>query len=111
MADIEQVCEKIIIINMGKIVFNGSIQELNRTDGVKKEIRVVFNGSWTMDQIEKVGVVREADHHEVVLEVSPDEATAVASYLFANLPVQDINIADPPLEKIIESIYLKSAKT
>jgi ABC-2 type transport system ATP-binding protein len=111
MADIEHVCEKMIIINMGKIVFNGSIKDLSRVDGVKKQIRVVFNGSWTMDQIEKVCVIKEANHQEVLLEVNPNEAAGVALYLFANLPVQDINIADPPLDKIIESIYLKSAKT
>jgi ABC-2 type transport system ATP-binding protein len=109
MADIEHVCERVVIINMGKIVFNGSMKDLIRVDGAKKQIRVVFNGPWARDQIEKISVIKEANHQEVLLEVNPNEAASVASYLFANLPVQDINIADPPLEKIIESIYLTSA--
>lgn len=45
---------------------------------------------------------------EILLEVEHDKAAAVASHLFANLPVKDIGIADPPLERIIESIYMRN---
>jgi ABC-2 type transport system ATP-binding protein len=110
MADIEHVCAKLIIMKMGEIVFNGSMQDLSRAEDVKREIRVVFHGSWTMDQLEKMGRIIEADHQEVVLEVDSREAASVASYLFANLPVQDVHISTPPLEKIIESIYLRSTE-
>jgi ABC-2 type transport system ATP-binding protein len=108
MSDIEQVCDRVVIINRGKIVFDGSIGALNRTDGFKKQIRVSFNGPWTMDQIEGLGHIREMNDHEILIEVEPDQAASVASHLFANLPVKDIGITDPPLEKIIESMYLRS---
>ena len=107
MADIEQVCERVIIINTGKIVFDGSIRELSRLDGVKKEIRIEFNGPWTIDEVKKMGTVKERNGQEILLEVEPEKATTVASHLFANFPVKDIMITDPPLEKVIESIFLK----
>jgi ABC-type uncharacterized transport system ATPase subunit len=39
------------------------------------------------------------------MEVEPDQAASVASLLFDRFPVKDIEMRDPPLEKIIESIY------
>ena len=103
MSDIEQVCERIVRINQGKIVFEGSILDVNRMDGIKKQIRVVLNGPWSEDQLEKLGEINE---DEVLIEVEHSEATGVAPHLFSNFPVQDISVTDQPLERIIESIYL-----
>jgi ABC-2 type transport system ATP-binding protein len=107
VSDIEQVCERVIIINIGKIVFDGSIRELGRLDGIKKEIRIEFSGPWTIDEVKKMGTIKESNGQEILLEVESEKATMVASHLFSNFPVKDISITDPPLEKVIESIYLK----
>jgi ABC-2 type transport system ATP-binding protein len=105
MSDIEQVCDRIIIINQGKIVFDGNIRDLGRRDGVNKRVKVIFNGPWAVGQVEKLGKILERNGQELLLEVEPERITSVASYLFSNFPVQDINIAGPSLERIIESIY------
>ncbi len=107
MSDIEQVCERVVIINTGKIVFDGGMRELSRLDGVKKEIRIEFNGPWSIDEVKKMGTLKERNGQEILLEVESEKAAVVASHLFANFPVKDIGITNPPLEKVIESIYLK----
>lgn len=93
------------VIRQGKIVFDGSIEALSRMDGFKKQIRVVFKGRWATDEVEKLAQIRQVNAQEVVLEVEPEKAASVATHLFANFCVKDVVIADPPLEKIIESIY------
>ncbi len=107
MSDIEQVCDRIVIINQGEIVFDGSIRDLSRINGHTKQIRVVFSGPWAVEQLEKLGHLLEKKEDEVLLEVEPDKAPAVAAHLFSNFPVQDIAITDPPLERVIESIYAR----
>jgi ABC-2 type transport system ATP-binding protein len=108
MSDIEQVCERVIIINAGRIVFDGGIRELSRLNGIRRQIRVEFNGPWAVDEIKKIGTVKERNGQEILLEVESEKAASVVSYLFANFPVKDIGITNPPLEKVIESIYLKN---
>jgi ABC-2 type transport system ATP-binding protein len=108
MADIEQVCERVMIISMGKIIFDGSIQDLNRMNGVKKQIRVVFDGQWSMGEVGKLGKIIENNGYEVLLEVESDKVATVASNLFSRYQVKDIGITNPPMEKIVESIYLRS---
>ena len=107
MADIEQVCERVVIINTGKIVFDGNIRELGRLDGFKRQIRVIFNGPWALDQVGKMGRIIEKNGEEVLIEVGSSEAALVASNLFSYFPIKDISITNPPLEKIIETIYLR----
>jgi len=107
MSDIEQVCDRVVIINRGKIVFDGSIRDLSHTNGFNKQIRVVFSGPWAMDQLVTLGKIKEMNGQEVLLEVEHDKVASVASHLFANFPVKDIGITDPPLERIIETIYLR----
>jgi ABC-2 type transport system ATP-binding protein len=107
LADIEQTCERIVIINQGRVAYDGSIRNLICMDGFKKQIRVVLSGAWSRDQMDKLGVVKEAHGQEVLLEVNPAETASVVSYLMSSCPVKDINIADQPLERIIEGLYVR----
>ena len=106
MSDIEQVCERVIVINFGKVVFDGSIGDLHHMDGIGKQIRVIFNGPWKSDHVEKIGRIINVSEQELLLEIEPADVSSAVSYLFANFSIKDIIINDPPLEKIIESIYM-----
>ena len=105
MADIEQVCERVVIINKGKIVCDEGIRELSRHNRFKKQIRIVFDGPWALSQVEGLGDIVRVDAQEVLLEVDRERAASVASRLFSHYPVKDIGIMDQPLEKIIESFF------
>jgi ABC-2 type transport system ATP-binding protein len=105
MADIEQVCERLIIINRGRIVYDGRTQDLTRLNGLNKQIKVVLDNRFAVENVEELGKIIERNGQEILLEVEPHRAASVASQLLANFPVKDISIIDPPLEKIIESIY------
>jgi ABC-2 type transport system ATP-binding protein len=108
MADIEEVCDRVIVINRGEIVYDGGTRELGRTDGSKKRIRVVFGAGWDRELVAGLGRVLAADEHEALLEVDAERSVETASRLFATQPVKDISISEPPLERIIESLYLKT---
>ena len=105
MADIEQVCERLIIINRGRIVYDGRTQDLTRLNGLNKQMRAVLQDPFAVEYVGRLGKIIEKNGQEILLEVEPHRAASVASELLANFSVKDISIMDPPLEKIIESIY------
>ena len=109
MSDIEDVCERIVIINRGRIVFDGGIDALHRIAGFWKRIRVAFDGPCNIDDVQKLGRIKEMNDQELILEVEPDKTASVASRLFDAFPVKDISITGPGLEEIIESIYLQNS--
>ncbi len=67
---------------------------------------VCLNSQWKNDQVQKIGRIINISEQELLLVVEPADVAQVVSYLFANFSTKDIVINDPPLEKIIESIYL-----
>ena len=107
VSDIENVCNRVIIINRGKIVFDDAIDQLKRMQGFRRQIRVVFHGPWNALALEKLGILTTRNDREAFLEVDPDQTSAVAAHLFDAYPVKDISIEGPRLERIIESIYLQ----
>jgi ABC-2 type transport system ATP-binding protein len=107
LSDIEQVCERVIIINQGRIAYDGDIRHLCSLEGFRKKIHVVFDGPWNQEAATKLGDMRKINNREILLEVVHDKAAQAASYLFATFPVKDISISEPTLETIIESIYSK----
>ena len=111
MADIEQVWERVIIINRGKIAFDGNLGDVYHIKGFQKQIKIVFDGPWSKDQLDHLGQIVKVNGQEAMLAVDAAEAASVASHLFSHFSIQDISITDMPLETIIESIYLKSGPT
>jgi len=110
MSDIQNVCDRVVIINRGRIVFDDPIEALQRMQGFRRQIRVVFDGPWDADDVGKRGIITKKNDREVCLEVDAEETPSVASDLFASYPVKDISIEGPGLERIIESIYLQPDK-
>jgi ABC-2 type transport system ATP-binding protein len=107
MSDIENVCNRVVIINRGTIVFDNSIEILKRMHGFRRQIRIFFNGPWKVEDIAIFGDIIKQNDREVILEVDPEETLKVASHLFKTYAVKDISIEGPGLERIIESIYLQ----
>lgn len=105
MADIEQVCERIIVINRGRIAFDGMAGDLQGARGNRKRIRVVFERAVETELLGKLGTLRHANGQEVHLEVEADRAAAVAAHLLSNHPVKDIGIGEPSLEDILTALY------
>jgi ABC-2 type transport system ATP-binding protein len=107
MADIADVCDRIVIINAGRIVFDGDLATLYRRFAPKKRLHVVFNGVWDPDRLTGMGEVSVLNPQEAMLEVEPVETAAVAARICAQFPISDITIGEPPLEGIIASIYVQ----
>jgi ABC-2 type transport system ATP-binding protein len=105
MSDIESVCERVTIMDKGRIVYDGLRRDLNHADRSVKRIRVRFQGPWQMDSLRQLGKVTLLQEDEVILEVEPSLAPRAASSLLAGSAVRDISITDPPLEEILGAIY------
>jgi ABC-2 type transport system ATP-binding protein len=105
--DIENLCDNIMIINRGKIVFDGMLDELRRQVMSTKILEITFNKeSMGLGKKNDYKILRK-DGNELIVEVDLNKTTveAVVQDMMRNRDISDINITNPKIEEIIKRIY------
>ncbi len=108
--DIENLCENILIINKGKIVFDGALQKLKDDVLKTKIVDIKFK-----EKIKNYGKVPEGikiiyqNDISVKLEVdrAKHEIERVIKHIIKHYSIKDINVSNPEIETIIKRIYEK----
>ena len=107
MADVEALCERVIVIHHGKILFDGDLDALSDTVAAWKTIAVVLeNGA---GDLSGYGEVIHRDGDLVTLRVPKAETARVTAQLLAEQEVLDLNVEDPPIEDVIELVFAREA--
>ena len=110
--DIELVCDRVIVINRGRIVVDQPTSELRRRFIGRK--LVTLQSIAPRLEFEMAGVTRRPSaDHTTVLEVDTRQ-TRVEQVINAALAlggVEDITIEDPPMEEVIADIYAQGVAT
>jgi len=108
MGDIEDVCQRVVMINHGKIVHDSSIDELKSTILREKQVKVALARS--CDYLPPPGVkVQEKTNDFLRLLIDTDivPMQEFLATLARDVPILDIVVSDPPIEQIIELLYQK----
>lgn len=103
MADVEALCERVIIIDHGIILFDGNLSALVSRFSPLKTITVELAEG--RRDLSDYGEVTETAGAHVTLRVSKADTPAVASRLLAEVPISDLTISDPPIEAVIDEIF------
>ncbi|MCM2273417.1 MAG: ABC transporter ATP-binding protein [Candidatus Didemnitutus sp.] len=117
MADISQLCERVIVIDHGKKIYDG---ELDRISGAGARQRIIkfkprpglggepaaFPADWKPLH----GEAKTCEDGELLLHVPSEHVTAVCQQILTQGPVDDITIQDVPLEDIISEIFSRGMR-
>lgn len=108
MADVEALCERLIIIQSGRIRYDGPRQKLSGKMG-DKELVVEFSKPVSRDYLVPLSrsVTMEANNLKARFDVPKHELGALTKALLDRFPVVDIEIKEQPLEEIIRTILTK----
>lgn len=108
LADVERLCRRIVIIDRGSLLYDGTVDDLKDAYGQTRRLIVVFSEPQRQVAIE--GATLEHVERNVA-RFAFERATISADRLIAAVaeryPVQDVSIEEPDLEGIIRRIYLE----
>lgn len=110
-ADIEQVSDRVIVLDHGCIIHDSSIKALKRTFIKKKNLTLLTSEKPIAMQLPGVKSLEIAPYHityEVDLSIIPIDR--VIHEAFKNTSVKDVTIEDPSMEEIIRELYSSSSK-
>ncbi len=117
LTDIEALCERVIMLDEGKIIYDGALKSLKGDWGDGKDIQFQFLQKvelaalqaltkdfqvlWEVDEENQTFTVHTDDNDELISQVI---AKVVASY-----KIKDLKINEPSTEEIIRNIYEKGS--
>jgi len=95
-----------ILIDHGHVVYDGSVEQIRRTLGGERRLRVEFEGEPPHDLPDGVEL-EERGAHRLVLRFHRDAvaAPAVISWLAERASIADLALEETPIERIVAGIY------
>lgn len=105
MKDVESLCKRVIIINLGKIIFDGELGRLARQHASYKLIKVILQRHIEESAFRTLGRVAKFQYPELILISPSEKISEVTSRLLKQLPIEDLTIQDPEIEDIIREIF------
>ncbi len=109
MDDVKELCERAIIIDEGKKVFDGKLQNIIDKYARNKILSLVFSQEVKEKELKEFGEIKEyhqdGSAYTATLLVPRKQATTQAGKILNKLPVEDLNIEEPPIEAIIREVF------
>jgi len=108
MVDVKELCERVIVINKGNVLYDGKLAELTKKYSGIKVVSVVLENEEDLEKVAKLGKVVEKNMPKVTLEIPVETYQKAAAEILQKYEVADINIEEPPIEEIIRDFFNSS---
>jgi len=107
MADIQELCRRVIIIDHGTIFFDGQLNEvLDRFADFKLiTIECAGGADISAERLQRYGEIVERTPVTITLKIKRDRYIPACKALLDELPVRDIDIREVPIEDVIRQIF------
>ena len=105
MEDVAALCPRVMVIDKGRLIFDGKLQDLIRR--VRPDKRVILRLSKPVERrdLEILGRVVEHGDAEAIVQVSQEGLQAAVARALSTLPLRDLTVEDPPLEDVMRDLF------
>lgn len=111
MEDVRQLAERVIIIDHGKLIYDGKFDDIVKKYADTKLLSITFDAKVDKEKLKKLGTIKEYSFPRVKLEVAREKVKTVAAKILEEYPVDDLNIEESDIEDIIRDIFSKGKTT
>jgi len=105
MGDVKELCKRVIIIDKGKIVFDGQLSEIIKKFADHKRISITLAKEVDPKKLEEFGKIKEFEYPKLIISVKRNQTSIIAAQVLDKLPVADLNIEEPAIEDIIRELF------
>lgn len=105
MEDVEAICERVVMINKGHKIYDGTIRSLIDTYATEKYLQVDFESEVKRSDLTKIGKVIEFDGLKATIAVTRKDHAQKAAKLLTTFPVDNLDIQEISLEDVIVKYF------
>jgi len=111
MQDIEKTCERLIIVDEGKKIYDGTVTGIKSHFGSERKLVVKFEQDIDITEIMNttdIKIINNKDRTKAFLFKDENiELKQLIQHLFENYDVVDLTISEPDIEEVVREIYDK----
>ena len=119
IGDIEALCKRIIMIDKGKLVFDGKTDVFKKQYGSLRTLNILFQEE--NEQISKcvfqdlyknfesLSISKNEENagwYSIIVDENKEILSNILSYIMERFPIKDIQIEETNIESILEKMYL-----
>ena len=110
MQDVQELCQRVVIIDHGTVVFEGTLETLSDLDKGESQTQLQFDHDVSESDLKKFGTVSATEGNTASLTVARADVPAALSGILATFQVQTLSVEEPPLEDVIRRLFLDRSK-
>lgn len=105
MNDVKELCKRVIIINHGRLLYDGKLSDIVSKHTQLKKITVIFEHIIDREELIKIAPIVLYAQEQVVFEVDKDKTASLTNHLLSQYQVRDLTIEEPQIEEIIGKVF------
>jgi ABC-2 type transport system ATP-binding protein len=105
MRDVEALCERVMVINHGKLVYEGQLSGIIEQFSQKKLVRLQFASDEAPRDLSRFGELTSVQGPVADLRVERARVAEVMGAILERYKVVDMSVEDPPLEEVIARVF------
>jgi ABC-2 type transport system ATP-binding protein len=107
LADIERLCHRLVVIDHGRVVHDGTIEALHSRYGSRRSLVVDLDAPLPAGFVLPGATLTatEADGHRVTFALDSASAGAAVAALVAASSVRDLSVVEPDIEDVVARLY------
>jgi len=107
LADIEKLCRRLVVIDHGRVVHDGTLDELHAAYSSKRRVVADLDAPWPDDLTLPGAAVEsvEAEGFRVTLTLEGATAGEVVARLAQAVPLRDLSVREPEIEDVVARLY------
>ncbi len=108
MKDVTALCQRVVIIAGGQIMYNGSLSGIVDQFSRHKIVTLQFAEDQGIERLERFGEVINVELPKAQLRIERAQVPKVLAPILADYAVEDIIVEDPPLEDVIAEVFAQA---
>lgn len=105
MADITALCQRVLLIYEGQMIYDGSLEGLLNRFAPYREVKVELAQPLPEERLSLYGELEAVEGLRVRFLVRREALTTTVARILAELEVLDLTVTDPPIEEVIGRVF------
>lgn len=106
MEDVKQLCERVLIIDHGKLLFDGNLSDIVKKYSTHKLVKIEFEEKVSKEQLKEFGEILDYEPYSATISVDREQSSTIASEILKNFSVEDVVIEEESIDNIVRKIFI-----